>query len=114
MKMKKIIAIILAAAGILSTGAAETRADPLLVKQGFFRTFFFFRRWHASRAIRITLLSSIGSGGGSLTGRRGCSPRVSLRRRSGLLFWGGTPSSRSAESLVTASRFLAAHPVKAF
>jgi hypothetical protein len=44
MKMKKMIAIILAGVGILSVGAAETRADPLLVTQGFFQTFQFFNQ----------------------------------------------------------------------
>ena len=38
MKMKKIIAITLAVVGILSTGAAETRADSFVVKQGFYQT----------------------------------------------------------------------------
>ena len=42
MKMK-IIAIILAVVGILSTGAAETRADSFVVKQGFYETTNFFQ-----------------------------------------------------------------------
>ena len=42
MKMKKIIAIILAGVGILSAGAAETLATPLVVEQGgFFNSSFF-------------------------------------------------------------------------
>jgi hypothetical protein len=41
MKMKKIIAIILAVVGILSTGAAETRADSFVIKQGFYENSFF-------------------------------------------------------------------------
>jgi len=43
MKMK-MIALTLAGLGILSVGAAETRADPLLVTQGFFQTFQFFNQ----------------------------------------------------------------------
>jgi hypothetical protein len=39
--MKKIITIILAAVGILSAGAAETRADTFVIEQGFFQTFQF-------------------------------------------------------------------------
>ena len=42
MRIKQTIAIILAGVGMLSAGAAETRADPLLVTQGFFQTFQFF------------------------------------------------------------------------
>jgi PEP-CTERM motif len=38
METKKIIAIVLAVAGILLTGAAETRADSFVVKQGFYET----------------------------------------------------------------------------
>ena len=41
MRIKQTIAIILAGVGMLSAGAAETRADPLLVTQGFFQTFQF-------------------------------------------------------------------------
>jgi PEP-CTERM motif len=40
MKMQKIIAIILAVVGILSTGAAETRADSFVIKQGFYENSF--------------------------------------------------------------------------
>jgi hypothetical protein len=38
MKMKKIIAIILAGGGILSAGATETRADSFVVEQGFYQS----------------------------------------------------------------------------
>ena len=38
MKIKQIIAIILAGVGMLSAGAAETLATPLLVEQGGFFT----------------------------------------------------------------------------
>jgi hypothetical protein len=41
--MKKTVAIMLAGLGILLAGAAETVADPLVVKQGFFQTFAFFQ-----------------------------------------------------------------------
>ncbi len=38
MRMKRIIAIILTGVGILSAGATETRADPFVVKQGFYES----------------------------------------------------------------------------
>ena len=42
MKTKKIVAIVVALVGVLSAGAAETLAAPLVVEQGvFFNSFFF-------------------------------------------------------------------------
>jgi hypothetical protein len=42
MKMKKIMGITFAMVGILSSAAAETRASPLVVDEGFFQAFAFF------------------------------------------------------------------------
>ena len=42
MKTKKIVAIVVALVGVLSAGAAETLAAPLVVEQGLFFNSFFF------------------------------------------------------------------------
>jgi hypothetical protein len=63
MKIKKVIAIVLVGVGMLSAGAAETRAEPLLVNQGFFQTFEFFNLGTFSGA--NFSVSDISTGGGS-------------------------------------------------
>lgn len=65
MKMKKIIAIIFAMVGILSSGAAETRASPLVVDEGFFQSFAFFNIGTFSGD--NFAVSNVNTGGGSLS-----------------------------------------------
>ena len=65
MKMKKMIAIILAGVGILSVGAAETRAEPLLVTQGFFQTLQFFN--HGTFSGDNFAVSDINTAGGNFS-----------------------------------------------
>jgi hypothetical protein len=63
--MKKIIAIILAGVGILSAGAAETRADTLVIEQGFFQTFQFSQNGTFSGD--NVLVSNINTAGGNFS-----------------------------------------------
>ena len=65
MKIKQIIAIILAGVGMLSAGAAETRADPLLVTQGFFQTFQFTN--HGTFSGDNFAVSDINTAGGNFS-----------------------------------------------
>jgi len=65
MKMKKIMAIIFGMVGILSSGAAETRASPLVVDEGFFQSFAFFNIGTFSGD--NFAVSNVNTGGGNLS-----------------------------------------------
>jgi PEP-CTERM motif len=67
MKMKKVIAIILAGVGILSAGAAETRADSFVIEQGFFETRGFSQIGTFSG--EDVLVSDISTPGGNFRGQ---------------------------------------------
>ena len=79
MRRKQMIAIILAGVGMLSVGAAENRADPLLVTQGFFQTFQFFNQGTVSGD--NFAVSDIDTAGGNFSAFPDrCSTPVSLSR----------------------------------